>query len=105
VNVTVPVGVPVPETGATVAVTVADWPVTDGFGLEAIVVVVLAVLMFAATELVTSESMETELESGFATNISPLEGSYTAATGAVPTDVVATTVLVASEITDAELEL
>ena len=41
-NVTVPVGVPVPgATTLTVAVKVTDWPKTDGFTLEASAVVVV----------------------------------------------------------------
>jgi hypothetical protein len=37
--VTVPVGVPLPETGLTVAVNVTVWPKTDGFNDEVTVVV------------------------------------------------------------------
>ena len=39
-NVTIPVGVPVPEVGATVAVKVTDWPNTDGSAEELRVVAV-----------------------------------------------------------------
>ena len=39
-NVTVPVGVPVPELGATVAVNITDCPTVDGFAEEIRVVMV-----------------------------------------------------------------
>lgn len=40
-NVTVPVGVPLPEDGLTVAVSVTDWPKTDGLAEEATEVAVV----------------------------------------------------------------
>ena len=43
-NVTVPVGVPVPLVGLTVAVKVTFCPTVDGFGLEVMVVVVAMLL-------------------------------------------------------------
>ena len=44
-NVTVPVGVPVPEAGLTVAVKVTAWPLCEGLGEEVSEVVVLIRLL------------------------------------------------------------
>ena len=43
-KVTVPVGVPEPDAGLSVALNVTDWPTTDGFGEEIEVVVVETLL-------------------------------------------------------------